>query len=74
MRSSLIQNIAAGLLAIAASSVGAQVVINEVFENPPNGGDQTWEYIELLGPPGYDLSDTPSCSPRAVRGTTTIRT
>lgn len=48
-------------LALAVSSglvpmAGAQVIINEVFENPPNGGDQTWEYIELYGPPGYDLT------------------
>ncbi len=39
-----------------AESAAAQVVINEVFENPPNTGDQTWEYIELYGPPGYNLT------------------
>ena len=47
-----------GLLAGAAvaSAASAQIVINEVFENPPNGGDQAWEYIELYGPVGYDLT------------------
>lgn len=37
------------------SPVVAQVVINEVFENPP-GTDAEWEYIELYGRPGMDLT------------------
>jgi len=47
---------AALIALLAASACSAQIVINEVFENPPNGGDQAWEYIELYGPVGYDLS------------------
>jgi len=47
----------AALVALSVASVcSAQVVLNEVFENPPNGGDQAWEFIELYGPAGYDLS------------------
>ena len=35
----------------------AQVVINEVLENPPGSGtDPAWEYIELYGRPGMSLS------------------
>lgn len=41
----------------ACASAGAQVVINEVFENPPGRGvDETgWEFIELYGRPGFSL-------------------
>lgn len=39
----------------AAHAAHAQVVINEVFENPP-GDDDPWEYIELYGKPGMDLT------------------
>ena len=46
--------IAAGL---AAAPSDAQVIINEVFENPPGGiGDDVWEYIEFYGRPGTDLT------------------
>lgn len=48
--------VAAALSTLVTSNAHAQLVINEVFENPPNGGDETWEYIELMGPSGYDLS------------------
>jgi len=35
----------------------AQVVINEVHENPPGSGtDPAWEYIELYGRPGMSLT------------------
>lgn len=44
------------LAGLSAGAANAQVVINEVFENAPNGGDQTWEYIELMGPPGLKLN------------------
>jgi len=37
-------------------TANAQVILNEVFENPPNGGDGTWEYIEIHGQPGYNLT------------------
>ena len=35
-----------------------QVVINEVFSNPPGSGsiDDRWEYVELYGPPGMSLT------------------
>ena len=42
-----------------ASSAGAQVVINEVLQNPPGeaeSSDAFAEYIELYGPPGFDLT------------------
>ena len=50
--------VAAGM-AGAAAACHAQVVINEVFENPPGGGgsaDAFAEYIELYGQPGMDLT------------------
>ena len=46
----------ASLLLAAVGTARAQLVINEVFENPPNGGDQTWEFIEIYGPPNFDLT------------------
>ncbi|MEM1167327.1 MAG: hypothetical protein AAGI30_13680 [Planctomycetota bacterium] len=48
-----------GVVALACGAsvpLHAQVVINEVFTNPPNGGDDAWEFIELYGEPGYDLT------------------
>jgi len=48
--------IAAAVAGSLATIASAQIVINEVFENPPNGGDDTWEFIELYGPAGYDLT------------------
>jgi len=54
MRGSIVT--AAGALAVLAGSASGQVVINEVFENPANGGDLTSEYIELYGPAGMDLT------------------
>ncbi len=44
------------ILAAAAGAARAQVVINEVFENPPGSTDSAWEYIELYGVPGTDLT------------------
>ncbi|GAB4385559.1 MAG: hypothetical protein Kow0022_11910 [Phycisphaerales bacterium] len=44
---------------IAATGASAQVVINEVSENPPGAGssnDAVLEYIELYGQPGMDLT------------------
>lgn len=44
---------------LGASGAQAQVVINEVFENPPGIAeeyDARWEYIELYGEPGFDLT------------------
>jgi len=45
-------------LAGAGSAASAQVLISEVFENPPGlrDVDLRWEYIELRGRPGMDLS------------------
>ncbi len=53
--------IAALLTAAALTTLGntanGQVVINEVFENPPGGGstDARFEYVELYGKPGLSL-------------------
>jgi len=46
----------AAALAVHAGAASAQVVINEVFENPPGSTDTAWEYIELYGVPGTDLT------------------
>lgn len=57
MRLNLI--LAAGAAASIAASAHAQVVINELFENPPGGGstaDAFIEYIELYGQPSMDLT------------------
>ena len=47
----------AALLTAAAATANGQVVINEVFENPPGGGstDARFEYVELYGKPGLSL-------------------
>lgn len=48
-----------GIVAAAGSNASAQVVINEVYENPPGSGssnDAILEYIELYGTPGMDLT------------------
>ena len=44
------------IMLAAAGQACSQLTINEVFENPPNGGDATWEYIELYGSPNMDLT------------------
>jgi hypothetical protein len=41
--------------ALAAAAGQAQVVLNEVFENPPGSVDPRYEFIELYGPPGMSL-------------------
>lgn len=47
----------AGLFAMSlAASANAQVVINEVLQNPEGSADETWEYVELYGRPGMDLT------------------
>jgi hypothetical protein len=46
-------------LSLAAGSAHAQVVINEVYSNPPGSGgaaDDRWEYIEIYGPAGMNLT------------------
>lgn len=43
------------LLCALGSVASGQVVINEVWENPPGGNDEFWEYIEFYGPPGMSL-------------------
>ena len=46
-------------LSMGAASLQAQVVINEVYENPPGdaqGNDDVLEFIELYGEPGMDLT------------------
>lgn len=44
--------------ALTTGSTHAQVVINEVLENPPGAGttENRWEFIELYGRPGLDLT------------------
>ena len=37
------------------SAASAQVVINEVWENPPGGNDEFWEFVEFYGPAGMSL-------------------
>lgn len=46
------------LVAGLSSVAGAQVVINELFENPPGSStvDDAWEFIELYGRPGMSLN------------------
>lgn len=51
--------LAAGLAAAFVTAASAQVVINEVLENPPGGGstsDAFTEYVELYGTPNMDLT------------------
>jgi hypothetical protein len=46
-------------LMLAAGAANGQVVINEVYENPPGSGstnDAVLEFIELYGKPGMDLT------------------
>ncbi len=52
-------HIAAAVAALGwAGAASAQVVINELLENPPGFGvvENHWEYIELYGRPGLDLN------------------
>jgi hypothetical protein len=54
-----IRNALIAALALSAGTVSGQVVINEVWENPPGDGDifdTALEYIELYGVPGTDLT------------------
>ncbi|MEM9064072.1 MAG: GC-type dockerin domain-anchored protein [Planctomycetota bacterium] len=47
------------MAAAAATAAHGQVVINEIFQNPPGSGssaDVFYEYIELYGEPGLDLT------------------
>lgn len=46
---------AIGLAALIAAAGHAQVVINEVFQNPPGSVDPQFEYIEFYGIPGTKL-------------------
>ncbi len=53
MRGSVIPTLLS--LALLGGAAHGQVVINEVFENPPGSVDEYWEYIELHGFPGASL-------------------
>ncbi len=46
------------LALVLMQAATAQVVINEVYANPPGSGsiDDRWEYIELYGPAGMNLT------------------
>ena len=46
---------AAALITLAGLAHG-QVVINEVFENPPGSLDERYEFLEIYGVPGTDLT------------------
>jgi hypothetical protein len=51
--------VSAAVVAMLAGSAMGQVVINEVYENPPGaaaGNDDVLEYIEFFGEPGMDLT------------------
>ena len=44
-------------IGVTAAFANAQIVLNEVWPNPPNGGDNAgFEYIEIYGPPNFDLT------------------
>ncbi|MEM1072545.1 MAG: dockerin type I domain-containing protein [Planctomycetota bacterium] len=45
----------ATMLITAAGTAQAQVVINEIIQDPPSS-DSNWEFIELYGRPGMDLT------------------
>lgn len=49
---------AALALVLLCGSASAQVVVNEVYANPPGSGsiDDRWEYVEIYGPPGMSLT------------------
>jgi len=49
---------ALALLTSLGATAQAQIVINEVYPNPPGSGtiDDRWEYLELYGPPGMNLT------------------
>ncbi|HPF38868.1 MAG TPA: lamin tail domain-containing protein [Phycisphaerae bacterium] len=55
-RISLILAAMACCLAGVAQRTYAQVVINEVLQNPEGSNDELWEYFELYGRPGMDLT------------------
>lgn len=46
---------AACVMFAAGSAANAQVIINELVQDPP-GADEAWEYIEFYGRPNMDLS------------------
>ncbi len=51
--------VSAAVIAMLAGTATGQVVINEVYENPPGaaaGNDSVLEYIEFFGEPGMDLT------------------
>ncbi len=50
------QFVSAAALAVFSGAACAQVVISEVYENPSGGDDEFWEFIELYGHPGMDLT------------------
>jgi hypothetical protein len=59
MKSPLAFALIAGLTATITSTMAhAQIVLNEVYPNPPGSGtiDDRWEYIEIYGPAGMNLT------------------
>jgi len=49
------QSAAIAALALLAGTTSAQVVINELIQDPP-GSETVWEYLELYGRPNMDLT------------------
>ncbi len=49
--------LAIGIVSGVGSSAWAELYINEIFLDPPSGGDTTQEYIELRGTPGMSLAN-----------------
>jgi hypothetical protein len=47
---------AIGFATALGVAANAQVVFNEILENPPGTGEEVWEYIELYGRPGMSLT------------------
>ena len=43
-------------IGLAVTTTQAQVILNEIHQNPEGGGDATNEFIELYGRPGMDLT------------------
>ena len=49
--------LAIGIVSGVGSTALAELYINEIFLDPPSGGDTTQEYIELRGTPGMSLAN-----------------
>ncbi len=57
LRRQLTITIAGALLLALAQTAAAELLINEIYFDPPSGGDSTQEYIEFRGTPGTSLDN-----------------